>query len=173
MKIMILLFCMITSFTGFSQNSTKPCSTPEASQFDFWLGEWDLTWNDTVHGSNRIEKIFGNCTVQENFSDEKGNYLGKSWSVYNSNYKIWEQTWVDNMGGYTQVSGRMSGDSMILLGPEKTVPASISPTGKLKNRMVYYNIQPNSFTWSWESSTDGGLTWKPKWVIFYERKGKK
>ncbi|HUS00451.1 MAG TPA: hypothetical protein VMY77_01920 [Chitinophagaceae bacterium] len=153
-----------------NQNQQKPCSSPEASQFDFWVGDWILTWNDTLHGSNRIEKMFGNCTVHENFSDPRMGYLGQSWSVYNINYKKWEQTWVDNQGGYIALTGGMAGDSMILTTAERTVPVKISPTGKLVSRMVFYNINSNSFDWSWESSSDGGVTWKPNWLIHYKRK---
>jgi hypothetical protein len=166
---MILCFC----FSGLvvaGQNSNPPCSTPEARQFDFWVGEWNAFWKDSLRGSNRIEKMFGNCTIQENFIDPKTNYLGKSWSVYNSNYKIWQQTWVDNNGGYIHLTGGMVSDSMILKTMEQNVPSNVSPTGKILSRMVYYNIKPNSFDWSWEASTDGGLNWTPRWQIHYERK---
>lgn len=164
------LFCVIYT-TAFAQtNNQKPCSAPQASEFDFWLGDWNLTWGDTLHGTNHIEKMFGNCTVHENFSDAAAKYLGQSWSVYNANYKIWQQTWVDNAGGYTQVSGGMVGDSMILTTQERKVPVNVSPSGKMISRMVYYNIKPDSFDWSWQASTDGGQTWKPNWQIHYERK---
>ena len=35
-----------------------PCSGPEHRQFDFWVGEWDVTQPDgTPAGTNRIEII--------------------------------------------------------------------------------------------------------------------
>jgi len=151
-------------------NNQKPCAAAQSSQFDFWVGEWNLTWADSLHGTNRIEKMFGNCTIHENFKDPKLNYLGQSWSVYNSNYNEWQQTWVDNAGGYIALTGGMQGDSMVLTTAERKVPVNISPTGKMINRMVYYNIKKDSFDWTWEASTDGGVTWKPGWKIHYERK---
>jgi hypothetical protein len=90
--------------------------------------------------------------------------------VYNTNYKYWQQTWIDNQGGYIALTGGMVGDSLVLNTAEKTVPSTISPSGKLENRMVYYNIKPDSFDWSWEASTDGGKTWKQNWLIHYKRK---
>jgi hypothetical protein len=108
--------------------------------------------------------------VQENFSDPNTNYLGKSWSVYNKNYKMWQQTWVDSQGGYIALTGNIIGDSMVLVTSEKNVPKAISPTGKIINRMVYGNITKNSFDWNWESSSDGGKTWKINWHIAYKRK---
>ncbi|CAN5585914.1 hypothetical protein BH10BAC3_BH10BAC3_23000 [soil metagenome] len=167
---MLLYFLVIVFATTAQKNNQPPCSAPEVSQFNFWVGDWNLTWNDSLHGTNRIEKMFGNCTVHENFSDPKQNYLGQSWSVYNLNSKIWEQTWVDNQGGYIALAGGMAGDSMILKTAERTVPVKMSATGKMVNRMVFYNIKPNSFDWTWDSSTDGGLIWKPDWQIHYERK---
>src|SRR6266567_2569688 len=137
MKILFLLICIIYTVHAISQNNNQqPCTSPEASQFDFWLGDWNLTWNDTLHGTNHVEKIMGGCTVQENFNDPNVNYSGKSWSVYNSNYKMWQQTWVDDQGGYIDLTGGMMGDSMVLTTAEITVPTSISATGKMISRMV-------------------------------------
>jgi hypothetical protein len=50
------------------------------------------------------------------------------------------------------------------------VPTTVSPTGKMINRMVFYKIKPDSFDWNWEASTDGAKTWKTDWHIHYERK---
>lgn len=171
MRLLYILVGICFSITSFAQTANqKPCSSPEASQFDFWVGDWMATWSDTLHGSNHIEKMFGNCTVHENFSDPNTNFLGQSWSVYNINYKKWQQTWVDSQGGYIALTGGMIGDSMILTTAERRVPEKISPTGKLISRMVYYNIKPDSFDWSWEASTDSGVSWKQNWLIHYKRK---
>jgi hypothetical protein len=35
--------------------------------------------------------------------------------------------------------------------------------------MVFKNIKANAFTWDWESSVDGGETWKLNWRINYSR----
>jgi hypothetical protein len=171
MKFACLLVTVFFCSLSHSQNAgQKPCSAPEASQFDFWVGDWIATWGDTLHGTNHIEKMFGNCTVHENFSDPNTNFVGQSWSVYNANYKQWQQTWVDNQGGYISLTGGMKGDSLILTTAERTVPVKVSATGKLMSRMVYYNIKPDAFDWSWEASTDGGQSWKQNWLIHYHRK---
>lgn len=171
MRFLFILLCICFAAASFSQASNqKPCSSPEASQFDFWIGDWIATWNDSLHATSHIEKMFGNCTVLENFSNTATNYFGQSWSVYNANYKTWQQTWVDSQGGYIALTGGMVDDSMVLTTAERTVPTSISATGKIITRMVYYNIKPDSFDWSWEASTDGGQTWKQNWLIHYKRK---
>ena len=170
MRIVLIFASCLFCFPALAQSGQAPCASPEASQFDFWLGDWNLTYSDTLHATNHIEKILNGCTVQENFNDPNANYSGKSWSVYNKNYNMWEQTWVDTQGGYIHLTGGMIGDSMVLTTAERTVPANISPTGKLVNRMVFQNIKPDSFDWDWEASTDGGKNWKTNWHIHYDRK---
>jgi hypothetical protein len=166
MKFPLLIVSLFVVVNVFSQSSTPvPCTAPEASQFDFWIGSWIATWADTIHGTNTIEKKFGNCTVHENFFDPNSNFHGESWSVYNPSSKQWNQTWIDDKGGYIALSGAMEEGKMILKTGERQ-----TPKGKQQMRMVYYNIQPNSFDWSWEASSDGGFTWKPSWQIHYERK---
>ena len=144
----------------------KPCSSAEASQFDFWVGNWELTWNVTSKGSNTITKIMEGCTLHENFFDPVLNYKGESWSVYNPTKKIWQQTWVDNGGEYIALTGKFENGEMIL----STQPGKL-PDGKEQiSRMVFYNITPKTFDWRWEASIDNGTTWKTNWLIHYKRK---
>ncbi len=150
-----------------AQNQTQ-CSDPEASEFDFWLGDWNLSWKDsegkTQTGRNKINKILGGCVIEEDFSTEDGSFTGRSFSVYNPTKGYWEQTWVDNSGGYMNFTGGMDGDKMIL-------SRSITDkSGKvIIQRMVFYNISEKQFTWDWENSTDGGSTWNLLWQLNYMR----
>ena len=166
MRLLLLMICISFLINAKGQNSTPPpCTAPEITQFDFWVGEWKLTWKDSLHGTNHIEKKFGNCTLHEQFSDPRTGYLGESWTVYNPMSKLWQQTWIDNRGGYIALTGGLEGDKIVLkTGERKTA------TGTVQMRMVYHNIRPESFDWSWEASTDSGQTWKPNWEIHYERR---
>jgi hypothetical protein len=77
MKSLYFLCCVFAFVTAKAQN-TKPCSAPQIKQFDFWIGDWDLTWSDTLHGTNWIEKIMDGCTLQANFYDPITNMLEKA-----------------------------------------------------------------------------------------------
>jgi len=159
----ILVLCVISTH---AQNNQKPCSAPETAQFDFWIGEWDLYTADTITGHNSVYKIMDACTVQENFSNPKSGYLGKSWSVYSPLSKQWQQTWVDNQGGYIPLTGNFEDGKMTL-----TTPPHKLPNGKeVISRMIYYNITKESFDWDWQSTKDGGATWSSNWKIHYVRK---
>lgn len=165
MKSLLLFLFIFTSYMSFAQNNIKPCSAPEASQFDFWVGDWNLYSADTLTGTNAVYKIMDGCTLQENFESSKIKYRGKSWSMYNNQTKEWQQTWVDNQGGYIVLNGKFENGTMILF------TGVTKANGKdMVYRMRYHDIKKDSFEWDWESSSDNAVTWKPDWHIHYERK---
>jgi hypothetical protein len=116
-------------------------------------------------GSNIVKSILNGCVIEENFDGYPGvSFRGKSFSVYNTKSDLWQQTWVDDSGGYMIFMGAMDGDRMIL-------SRKVEFKGKeLTQRMVFQNIKENSFDWNWESSTDGGESWIVNWEINYTRK---
>ncbi|RMD94282.1 MAG: DUF1579 domain-containing protein [Calditrichaeota bacterium] len=163
---------------GWSQNTSqpRPCDSPEGNQFDFWLGEWQLTWpaeqfggkpGTKAHGTNTVTKILDDCIIQEAFRFPAGNFNGHSISAYDARAKIWRQTWVDNRGGYLMFTGMFKDGKMEL----RTAP--FERNGKTYiSRMVFRNIKPNSLDWDWQRSLDGGKTWQDVWNIHYERSRK-
>lgn len=169
MKHNLTILLLIVFSITFSTNAKEPCSTKEASEFNFWIGDWDLTWKDKdgnlLKGTNSIKKVLDGCVIEEDFAAEDSGFKGKSISVYSPRAEKWLQTWVDNNGGYLNFEGGKAGDKMIL---------SRSFTDKngnnLQTRMVFKNIQKDNFDWSWERSTDGGESWQVNWLIHYKRK---
>ena len=138
--------------------------TTAEHQFDFWIGDWNLTWGDDQHGVNRIRSILAGKVIQENFESEDADKLiGLSVSVYNPIDRQWRQTWVDNQGSYLDFVGEWHGDKMILQRP------AVVEGQPVLQRMVWYNIEANRFEWNWERSSDEGQTWKVVWKINYER----
>ena len=172
MKLLIsffVVFILIINTSLFSQTKSS-CSSPEAKQFDFWVGNWKAEWQNKdgskSEGSNTIKKILGGCVVEENFNGNPGIPLeGKSFSVYNSRSKMWQQTWVDNQGGYLDFTGKYENGKMIL-----SREATLKDGKSILQRMVYYNIEKSKFDWDWEISRDKGKTWELKWRIYYTRK---
>ena len=155
---------------------TRPCDTPEGKQFDFWLGEWELTWpaeqfggkkGELGHGTNTITRILGDCIIQEEFRFPGGKFDGHSVSVYNIQKKHWQQTWVDNQGGYLLFTGEFKDGKMTL----RTAPFQRNGQTFI-SRMVFKNITYNSLDWDWQRSPDDGKTWTDQWNIHYERKKK-
>ena len=147
-----------------------PCAASEFRQLDFWVGVWDVRWDaaqgmDAGSGTNVVTREYGDCVIQEAFDGgpTTGGLIGHSVSVYHAQIKKWRQTWVDNQGGYFALVGGPQGDDFVLV--------SNRPTDQLPGlRMVFEKIAPNSFTWRWQRSVDGGATWTDSWVIFYTRR---
>lgn len=141
-----------------------PPVPPEAAQFDFWLGDWDAVWGENQRGVNRITKRWNRVIVEE-FDGKPGMPLeGHSVSVYDTNLKQWKQTWVDNEGSYLDFTGGFV-DGKMTLG---RVARKDGQT--IHQRMVWYDITPDAFTWSWERSLDGGKSWEVVWKIDYTRR---
>lgn len=148
-----------------SEEQPAPCSAPEARQFDFWVGDWDLTWGKDGKGTNTVRSILDGCVIEENFASiSSGDFRGKSVSMYNPRLGKWQQTWVDNAGGYLDfVGGFADGKMTLSRRAEKDGRPGIQ-------RMVFYNITPDSMDWDWELSADEGRTWDLKWRIHYQRR---
>ncbi len=153
-----------------AQPPASPCQAPEQKQFDFWIGDWDLTWpgekaGETAHGSNKILRILNSCVVQENFSGgESMPLLGISVSTFDARSGHWKQTWVDNQGSYLDFVGDFKDGQMVLQ------REAVRNGQKILQRMVFKNITANELDWSWEASQDNGKTWQVNWPIHYKRK---
>ena len=168
---LFLLSLSLSALPLFAQQSpTDPCAAAEQKQLEFWVGEWDATWpgakaGETAHGTNSIRRILDGCVVQENFSGGDSAHLrGTSVSTFEGKSGKWKQTWVDNEGGYLDFVGEFKNGQMIL--ERETVING----AKTLQRMVWKNITPTEFDWSWEASTDGGKTWQVRWPIHYKRR---
>lgn len=164
-----LIISAISLSYSIAQTTEKPCSSPEVSQFDFWLGEWNLQWKNSdgkiETGTNIITKVLEGCALEENFSASDNSLKGRSFSAYNTNRKLWQQTWVDNTGAYLDFTGGFENGRMILSRKVTTKAGK-----EITQRMVFYDITANEFYWNWESSDDNGSTWMLLWKIHYIRK---
>ena len=169
MFFVLSLFCAPCLLAQQTASPSDPCHAAQQKQFDFWVGEWDLTWpgdnGQTGHGTNSITRVLDGCVVMENFSGGSSMTLrGTSVSTFDARAGRWKQTWVDNEGGYLDFVGDFK-DGQMILQREMTRNGE-----KILQRMVWKNISPNEFDWSWEASTDGGKTWKVNWPIHYKRR---
>ncbi|MEX2601574.1 MAG: hypothetical protein WD355_08005 [Balneolaceae bacterium] len=166
---LLLSFCLFQATSSLAQGSLEELAPEE--YFDFWLGSWELTWEDSdgtlARGTNQIERILNQRVIREQFNAVSGayeGYTGESYSVYQAASGTWKQTWVDNSGGYLDFTGEFDGDRRMF------TRTALNPEGEQSHqRMVFYDITDDSFTWDWELSVDDGETWELRWRIQYER----
>lgn len=136
------------------------------SDFDFWLGTWNLTWGTDGKGTNTVTRELGGKVIQERFDGRPSSPLvGLSVSTYDAKTDQWKQTWVDNSGSYLDFTGGLNPDGSMELWRGATDKAG----EPILQRMLFYNIRADSLDWNWERSDDGGKTWKTLWKIHYER----
>ena len=155
---------VLTSITGRSEENQPPCSDTGYNQFDFWLGEWDLSWGDDGKGINKITRILDQCVILENFDGgEAGQLRGLSVSTFNPGTGKWYQTWVDNNGTYLDFIGGMEGERMIL------TRTFMRDGREMMQRMIFRDIKADSLIWDWQRSADKGETWEDLWQIRYSR----
>lgn len=163
--VLVLLFA--TALHAQQAPSAFPCkNAPEFRQFDFWIGEWTVQnpKGETI-ASSSIQLILGDCVIFENYVTVKPPYSGKSFSLFNSAAKRWEQKWVDNQGGLHDYIGELKEGEMRFRRETTTAQGQ-----KIHHRMTFYPLGPDRVRQKLERSTDGGATWTTGWEGLYLRK---
>lgn len=142
----------------------EAAGTNELRQFDFWLGEWDLSWGDGDTATNSVYLDFDGRVLVESFDGRPSLELqGMSVSTFDVDRQQWRQTWVDNQGSTYVFTGGFR-DGTMELRTETQIdgrPAVL--------RMRWFNIHEEALDWAWERSDDGGTTWQALWEVAYSR----
>jgi hypothetical protein len=162
-------------FVAFSEEEIPPvpvapppaaCSTEEFRQLDFWVGNWEVSWVDakgeTQTGANSVTIEKDGCVIEENFKIP--GFEGNSLSIYHKPYGGWRQAWVDNQGGFFDLTGGPDAEGFKL-----TMVRLKDQAPHL--RMIWRNIEADSLDWHWQGSKDEGTTWEDSWHLHYERVG--
>ena len=150
--------------------SAAPASQP-ADLFDFWVGDWNVTWKNADgtpgRARNRVARILDGRVIEEQFEQDPADpaplLRGRSLSV-RDNAGQWHQAWADNQGGFFNLTASADGDKRLF--STALIPAGDQVKGQ---RMVFHHITKDAFTWDWEGTTDGGKTWKLLWQLDYKR----
>lgn len=140
---------------------------PESRQFDFWLGEWEVTGPDgKPAGASRVQSIANGRALLENWERADGS-SGKSINVDNAAGKRWQQFWVANSDGVLELTGGF-GDGKMGLGN------SVKRTGDrmMLNRIIWTPSADGSVRQLWEQSVDAGRTWQTVFAGTCRRRAK-
>ena len=104
-----------------AQQATPPpyCESGNGfTDFDFWVGEWDVYSNDDdrqLLGTNRITKHHGDCLLKEDWQGAGGS-SGFSINYFNSVTGAWRQVWVSNGYSIDYTGGLNDSGAMVLEG---------------------------------------------------------
>lgn len=145
------------------QRAATPCAfAPEARQFDFWLGTWDVrTATGDLAGTNDIRAGAGKCVLVENWKDTQGG-SGQSLNFYDFAAKRWNQVWVDANTQVTRLEGTFTDGAMRFHGER------VSKTGqKVAVKMTFTPLPDGRVRQLGESTSDGGKTWTVEYDLYY------
>lgn len=165
MKTILLLSGLLVAVTTLAQSAPPP-PPPVNHDFDFWVGEWEVTnqGNGKKAGENRIERQHGGRVLVENYTTP-GQYTGMSLNAYDGLAKRWHQCWMDNAGGVLDLYGGLVDGKMIMAGE------TITPQGtKRLERISWTPKADGSVRQHWEQSPDGGKTWNTVFDGLYRKK---
>ncbi len=148
-----------------------PCATTaRAREFDFWIGDWDVTpWrsppgpNAPRLGTNRVETLLRECMLLENWTDSQGG-TGKSMNFFDINRQKWRQIWVADGGTSLDYEGELRDGAMRFEG------WTMSPGGaRILQKLTFFPIHADTVRQLFETSADSGRTWQPGFDGRYAR----
>ena len=134
-----------------AQTPAPTCTAPEYRQFDFWVGEWEVTQNGKVAGRNSIRAILNGCAISEEWSGA-GGFKGSSLNFYNADTMHWHQTWIDSRGQSLALEGRLEGESMVL---QNTIAANTP-----RHRITWTPLTDKTVRQVWQVKETADSDWK-------------
>lgn len=154
--IVAAMTCLTTIPIGaMAQEAAAPgCSNPQAREFDFWIGRWQVTEKGKPAGVNAIERILDGCALMENWTGAGGS-SGKSLNFFDAADGQWHQTWIDGSGGALFLAGKFANGAMRLEGVR---PASANQPAT-RHRITWTPNPDGTVRQLWESTPEGAEQW--------------
>jgi hypothetical protein len=156
---------------GQAATGIPSCDTDSTyHQLDFWVGEWRVTADGVLDGTDRIEKVLNGCAVSETWHDVAPGHEGRSLFFVASAPKRWKQVWVTETA---RALGGTKEKGMIASYPGGGVRFQgelIGPLGRVLLDRTTLTPMPNGTVQQViERSIDGGSTWTTPYTATYTR----
>ena len=185
-KIIFITLVLLSVKPGYSFKPDKDsslCSSPEAHQFDFWIGEWNIeqkiiqkdgSWLKTdAHTS--VSPILGGCALEEHWTgsvkffwqgmEDIKTMKGFSIRYYNPKEKVWLIHWMDNL----ELKFGSGARGNFKDGRGEFFAEKDTPNGKQFSRITFSGIKKNSVHWDLAISNDNKKSWTTIWIMEMRR----
>ncbi len=108
--LLTVLILLVATSVAAEETAPPPCSEPEARQFDFWVGEWEVHAKGKVVGHNQISRIHGGTRLhlQGRFAD--GQMIMSAERAAGDKTATDRITWTDNPDGTVRQAWDVSED---------------------------------------------------------------
>ena len=138
----------------------RPAPTEQHKQFDFWLGEWDVTAGGQKAGTNSITSLEGGFAVKESWTSAGGG-TGTSLNFFDRADGKWHQVWIDSGGNALFLAGGLVDGKMVLQSAE---------SNGAFHRVTWTPNPDGTVRQFWESTSDGGKTFTVAFDGLYRKK---
>lgn len=161
----ISILAITSLLSGETVAATPPCAEGPYRQFDFWIGEWDVSDAEgKTAGVNRIANEANGCVLVERWSSAAGG-SGQSLNYYDPAAGKWKQLWVGlgillHMEGGPHEAGMRLEGPLQYLGQDRITILRGTWTPMADKRVRQH----------FEESQDGGATWTTWFDGYYTRR---
>jgi hypothetical protein len=136
---------------------------PALFQFDFTLGEWKAELVEPGRSPEVRSTITSGCLIEERIKGKNG-YEAIVFTSVRRRLGIWVKTFVDNRGTNVFLKGGLTNGEMVLTG---TMPDRHGSSKQV--RVTWTEKTADRFVQRWETTDDGGATWKRLFKVRYTR----
>jgi len=175
MRLSVCLTLAILARPGIA--NAQACEEPQARQFDFWVGEWNVNnrylvqgeWRDVGSAEVRVFPVAGGCGMVELWDGMLGRQRIRGFSarVWNPSDSAWTLVlnWPQpNRAAFSTLSGTFRH------GRGEFRSQSVGSDGLVMTRYTFSDISPDRFRWNDGTSLDSGATWRTQWIMEYARR---
>lgn len=145
------------------------CVNAEHRQFDFWVGEWDVSPSGSTTGvivaESSITLADQGCVIIEHWRPFAGGH-GHSLNMYDPTTQSWHQSWMASAPLRTEYRGRFENGVMSF---EALTPMPGVPEGA-RSRMNFQAIDANTVRQWGDQLLAGGTEWTVTWDLTYRRR---
>jgi len=145
--------------------SSQPrCDRPEYRQFDFWVGDWEVTSGGQAAGVNLVTLEEDGCLIHEHWKGAGGG-TGQSFNFYDRADRHWHQVWVSSSGSVLDLVGEYRDGRLEYAGERPGRQGE----GSVRHRLTFYRNDDGTVRQLWQASSDG-VEWRTVFDGLYRRK---
>jgi hypothetical protein len=142
----------------------RSCATAPGGELDFLIGNWLVT-DSSGHaiGTTTIRKACSGCALIERWrgtgrSDEGLGVIG-----YDPAAGRWHREFLDRRGFVLALDGRREGPTIVMTGNDYEHDVA------RMNRVTWAALRDGTVVQRWQTSTDGGRSWQPRFHALLRR----